>query len=172
MRPIITQPYIYRNVSCYTYLCDCLWLNRARWMKMFRRFCFKSSVWHTKVKISNWQQYEEFKWLLYVPLNRSVSPLCTANKRHWNCEWEDIVLEHDRDDYISCMWWFMRDSTDTFVPHFNKLRNAADVPFFVTLRLTLCLQASHSTECKIHFVVKSTSWWISVLLKRCVAYHR
>ncbi len=100
VRPIITQPYIYRNVSCYTYLCDCLWLNRARWMKMFRRFCFKSSVWHTKVKISNWQQYKEFKLLLYVPLNRSVSPLCTANKRHWNCEWEDIVLEHDRDDYF------------------------------------------------------------------------
>ncbi len=110
----------------------------------------------SKLVLCNWQQYKEFKWLLYVPLNHSVSPLCTANMWHWNCEWEDIVLEHDRDDYISCMWWFMRGNTDTFLPHFNKWKNAANVPFFVTLRLTLCLQASHSTVCKIHFVVFQT----------------
>ncbi len=108
----------------------------------------------SKLVLCNWQQYKEFKWLQYVPFNQSVSPLCTANMLYWNCEWEDIVLEHDRDDYISCMWWFMRGNTDTFLPHFNKWKNAANVPFFVTLRLTLCLQASHSTVCKIHFVVK------------------
>ncbi len=125
-------------------------------MKKFRRFCFKSSVCHTKVKISALQ----FTAIQRVQVTaiRTLEPKCitTVHRQHWNCEWEDIVLEHDRDDYISCMWWFMRDNTDTFVPHFNKRRNAADMPFFVSLRLTLSLQASHRPGTKFIKKMRST----------------
>lgn len=127
----------------------------------------------SKLVLCNWQQYSAFKWLLYVPLNRSVSPLCTASIRHWNCEWEDIVLEHDRNDYISCMWWFMRDNTDTFVPRFNKHWEM----LLTCLSLQLCgwhflCRPLLVLTNERYFVVKSMLWWISVVLKRCIAYHK